>query len=305
MKTLRLIPLLLFSLQLANSQPPVPGPRSIADSLKDEGDIPGAITAYSKIYRDNPKDLKNLFNYACALSVNKKVDSCFKYLDIAVRMDTSLAALTEPELLTARKDKRWQSFEDNLIEMLNIKFNNPYKDIEYAKKLWKMRALDQAYFTQVGIAARKTGMKSSVVEALWDLKFMIQKMSQEELVELIADKGWPRIRDVGNEAAMAAYLVVMHSGDGLQKKYLPDIKQRCEENELSWERYALIYDRSLYNENKPQKYGTQTRYNEKANTEELYPLEDESKVDEWRKEIGLEPLSAYLERFNIKFQPKK
>jgi hypothetical protein len=70
-------------------------------------------------------------------------------------MDTSLAALIEPDFLTARKDKRWQEFEDDLISMLNIKYKKPFNDIEYAKKLWKLRAFDQAYFTQVGIAGKK------------------------------------------------------------------------------------------------------------------------------------------------------
>lgn len=134
---------------------------------------------------------------------------------------------------------------------------------------------------------------------------MIQEKNQKELEQLVAAKGWPKIGEVGSEAAMAAYLVAMHSNDGSQKKYLPVIKQRCEENELPWQRYANIYDRCLFNENKPQKYGTHTRYNDLTKSEELYPLEDETKVDEWRKELGLEPLAEYLARFNIKFQPKQ
>jgi hypothetical protein len=146
-------------------------------------------------------------------------------------------------------------------------------------------------------------MKSSVVEALWDFKFMIQERNQEELEKLIDEKGWPKIKDVGEEAAMASYLVVMHSNDGLQKKYLPAIKQCYEENELSWQRYAAIYDRALYNENKPQKYGTHTRYNERTGKEELCPLENEEKVNEWRKEIGLQPIEEYLKQFNIQYHP--
>ena len=38
----------------------------------------------------------------------------------------------------------------------------------------------------------------------------------------------------------------------------------------------------------------------RGNTNELYPLEDESKVDEWRREIGLEPLDDYLLRTGIR-----
>jgi hypothetical protein len=289
----------------ASAQPALTGKVSVADSLRDEGNIPAAIAEYRKIFISNPGDKKNLYNFACALSVGKQADSCFKYLNLAVKMDTSIAVLIEPDLITARKDKRWPEFENKIIGMLNARFKANYKDIEYAKKLWKLRAYDQAYFPQVGIAARKTGMKSSVVEALWDFKFMIQERNQEELVKLLTEKGWPKIDDVGQEAVMAAYLTVMHSRDGLQKRYLPDIRKACEEKELPWERYALLYDRSLYNENKPQKYGTHTMYNEKTNSQELYPLENEAKVDEWRMEIGLEPLKDYLAKFKIDFHPAK
>ncbi len=284
--------------------PPPPGQGSRADSLKNEGNILGALTEYRKIYLVNPKDRRNVYNYSCALSINRQIDSCFKYLNIAVKMDTSINALTDPDFLTARKDKRWGDFENNLILMLNIRLKNPYRDIEYAKALWKLYAFDQALFGEVVIAFRKTGKSSSVVEALRDYQSMINEMNLKELEPLIAAKGWPRIKDVGREAAMAAYLVIQHSNSEIQNKYLPTVKKICEEKELPWERYAMMYDRSLFNENKPQRFGTHTKYNEKTNSEDLYPLEDETKVDEWRKEIGLVPLAEYLARFGIKYQPK-
>ena len=284
---------------------PPPNPGTPGERLRADGDIPGAIAEFEKVYAQNPNDQKNVYNLARALSINRQLDKCFRYLALAVEMDPSLAPLTDPDLLTARDDKRWGAFEDKLVATLKAKSHDPYKDVEYAKALWRLRAWDQAFFIEVGIAGRKTGMKSSVVEALWKLKFMIQQRNQEELEGLIARKGWPRIGDVGQEAAMAAYLVTMHSENGLQKKYLAAIKKICEAKELPWERYAAIYDRSLFNDNKPQKYGTHTRYNEQTKTAELYPLEDESKVDEWRKEIGLPPLEEYLRQFNIVFRPKK
>jgi len=87
--------------------------------------------------------------------------------------------------------------------MLNKKYNSPFKDIEYAKSLWRLGAYDQAYFNEIGIAFRKFGMRSSVASGLWKLKFMIQEKSQKELEQLVAAKGWPKIREVGSEAAMA------------------------------------------------------------------------------------------------------
>jgi hypothetical protein len=284
---------------------PPPNPGTPGERLRGDGDIPGAIAEFEKAYAQDPRDRKNVYNLACALSINRQLDKCFHYLALAVQMEPSLDPLLEPDLVTARDDPRWGAFEDKLVATLNAKSNNTYRDIEYAKALWRLRAWDQAFFVEVGIAGRKIGMKSSVVEALWKFKFMIQQRNQAELERLIAGKGWPRIGDVGREAAMAAFLVMMHSENGHQKKYLATIKKICEANELSWERYAAIYDRSLFNDNKPQKYGTHTKYNEQTKTTELYPLEDESKVNEWRNEIGLPPLEEYLKQFNIVFRPKK
>jgi len=66
-----------------------------------------------------------------------------------------------------------------------------------------------------------------------------------------------------------------------------------------------MYDRIQTNENKPQKYGSQVKYNEQTKKYELFSLEDESKVDEWRKEVGLCPLSKYVSQWGIVFTPKK
>lgn len=305
MKTKYLLLILGFSAitGLAISQPAIPGQKSIADSLKNEGDIPGALAAYRKAYLMNPKDRENIYNYSCALSINKQIDSCFKYLYLAVKMDTSINSLIDPDLLTVREDKQWQDYENYVISLINAKFGNPYNNIGYARELWRLSAMDQAFFTEVGIAARKTGFKSSVVEALWRAKFIIQKYNQKDLEKLLDKKGWPRVKDVGREAAMGAYLVIQHSNSELQRKYLPDVKKVCEADELSWERYALMYDRCLFNEKKPQKYGTHTVYNEKTGETELYPLENEARVDELRKEIGLQSLEEYLKQFNIQYHP--
>ena len=302
-----LLPLLgaLAVCDVAFAQPPPPGPMSPGGTLRADGDIPRAIAAFEKRYREDPGDRKNLLELAGALSINRRLDDCFRYLALAVGLEPTVAPLIDPDLVTARDDDRWAAFEDGLVARINAKPDPPIKDVAFAKALWKMAAWDQAFFREVGIAARKTGMKSSVVEAIWKLKFLVQQRNQRELEALVARKGWPRAGQVGKEAALGAYLVAMHSNDGAQKKYLPAIKAVCEAGELPWVRYANIYDRSLFNENLPQRYGTHTRYNEQTRSEELYPLEDASRVDEWRKEVGLPPLREALAPLGIVFEAGK
>ena len=69
---------------------------------------------------------------------------------------------------------------------------------------------------------------------------------------------------------------------------------------------SFIFFLMTLNQNLPQRYGTHAYLDRgKGSTDQLYPLEDEARVDEWRKEIGLEPLKDYLTRKGIKYLPAK
>jgi len=302
-KTILILSILIFVSAKINAQMMMQ--MSKADSLRHEGDMTGALEEFKKTYAANPKDKNNIYNYACALSVTEQIDSAFKYLNISIEMDTSIQAFSDPDFLHLRESPKWDTFENRLIFLLKKLPHLPFKDFEYAKKLWKMSALDQAYYNDIEIAENKIGKNSSVTFALKDLKNKINKENQEELEKLIEVKGWPKRSEVGGTASMAAFLIIQHSDLKKREKYLPVIKKLCEQNEAFWQNYALMYDRIQTNENKPQKYGSQVKYNEQTKKYELFPLEDEAKVDEWRKEMGLGPLSEYVSQWGIVFTPKK
>ena len=279
--------------------------KSTADSLRDEGDLKGAISEFQKSHIKNPKDEINLYNYACALSITSQNDSCFKYLNLVIELDTSISILIDPDFIRIKEDKRWIKFESRLIKMLEVKNKKPINDLPYAKTLWKMAALDQAYYSDIRLAERKIGINSTVVNALWDLKQIINNKNQKELEGLLQAKGWPKISAVGQSASTTAFLIIQHSNIAKQKQYLPIIKKLCSIKESDWQEYALMYDRIQVSENKPQKYGSQIHFNEKTQTNELYPLENETKVEEWRKELGMESLADYVSMWGLKFEPKK
>jgi hypothetical protein len=136
------------------------------------------------------------------------------------------------------------------------------------------------------------------------LQNMQNQKNVEDLGVLLEEKGWPKRSQVGPEAAGAAFFVLQHSNASAQEKYLPMFEKCCRDNEADWQQYALMFDRMRMNQNKPQRYGTHTYLDPRAGmTNELYPLEDETRVDEWRKEIGMESLKDYLARTGIKYVP--
>lgn len=283
------------------------------DSLREAGDIYAAIDAYKRsVARSNnfpPGDFSpersayfsDLYNLACAFSRSGQQDSALKYIERhEIEFHDGVGeALSDPDLVYLRKAAGWPRVEAMLIKNYCDSNRVKIKDLAYAKLLWYMSAADQAYYKDIEIAETKTGKSSSVVMALWDLKRSLNEENQRRLEALIWEKGWPKISEVGKRSAAAAFLVIQHADLAKQRKYLPVIKSLCAAGEARWEDYALMYDRIQTSLGKPQRYGSQVFYNAKSKRYELFPLENHGKVDEWRKEAGLPPLSKYLANWKI------
>jgi hypothetical protein len=114
--------------------------------------------------------------------------------------------------------------------------------------------------------------------------------------EIIKQFGWPGPELVGEDGAEAAFLLVQHAEYAFQKEMLPLVRDAYRAHKLSGQDYALLLDRVLVREGKPQVYGTQAKPFDKWNGKEpvLEAIEDEANVDRRRGEVGLPPLAEYL-----------
>ncbi|MFT6810577.1 MAG: hypothetical protein ACJA01_003822 [Saprospiraceae bacterium] len=117
--------------------------------------------------------------------------------------------------------------------------------------------------------------------------------------QLIADQiylefGFPTVEDVGNHANQALPYVVLHSSDTIfQKRFLPLLKAACEDQFISWDYSAKLYDKISLKQYGYQRCGTQWKLNNDRQLTERHPFEDNKKVKEYRKQVGLAPLSDY------------
>lgn len=304
----------LFSLStVSESQgppppPPLPSPQvsnitGRADSLVSEGNIKEALAEYDRLLKKNHGNRRIIYNYACILSISHQADSAFRYLYLAEEKEPSASVFTDPDLINLRDDPRWNDFESYTISLINQKTGNSIKDIDYASALWKILCYDQYSFYETSLAARKLGPDSPVVSALRRLQEIKNANNLSELENLLSKKGWPKGSMVGPEASSAAFFILQHSNAAAQVKYITLFEETCRENEASWEQFAMLFDRMRINQNLPQRYGTHPKLdNRETGKAVLYPLEDETRVNEWRKEIGLEPLEEYLKKAGIEYK---
>ena len=130
------------------------------------------------------------------------------------------------------------------------------------------------------------------------IKYAKEDHKNQELVISIIEKcGMPSLNEVHQKHMDAIWLGLQHSTKKIRKKYFPYVEKAVENGDLSKEHYALMKDRILMDEGKPQIYGLQIKDGK------LYKLENPETVNERRKKMGMKTIEDYLKQFNIQFNP--
>lgn len=274
------------------------GQLSTGDKLRNDGNLTGAINAYTESYKEDAKNKTNTYNLACAYALTYQIDSAYHYLNIALEKDHTLWALSDPDLISMFDDERWKTVIELQLEKYQ-KENGALKDPEYAIKLLTIIKRDQGldyYLDQAKKDFMKKGKAPFWYYPLGDMKEKLNQSNFLEMQKLLEEHGWPKYSTVGKLAADAPLLVINHHpSDEVRKQYLDQVKNACLSGEGSCMEYAKIQDRILVNDDLPQIYGMQFRYNKKRKLEP-FPIQNPEHVDFRRKKIGLETLNVYLKR---------
>ncbi|HEX8533354.1 MAG TPA: DUF6624 domain-containing protein [Allosphingosinicella sp.] len=114
------------------------------------------------------------------------------------------------------------------------------------------------------------------------------------LKSVVEKNGWPTISSVGKNASQAAWLMLQYAGSdpGFQVRALKLMQPLVARDEVQRQHYAYAYDGVMLTLTGKQRFGTDTSC--RAGRWIVKPLEDESKVEAYRKAVGLPPLSEYL-----------
>lgn len=121
---------------------------------------------------------------------------------------------------------------------------------------------------------------------------------------LLAQHGWPGNQRVGRDGAQAAWLLVQHADHDVQFQAdcLKLLRAAVERDDASRQHLALLTDRVLVGQGKPQIYGTQFTQSRDGNYVPRL-IEDPARVDERRSALGLPTLAEYERRLNEIYRP--
>jgi hypothetical protein len=141
--------------------------------------------------------------------------------------------------------------------------------------------------------------RQKLIDAQGADQSLIKRMESSDADHLralrrIAPKGvLPDVGTVGVDGMNALLILVQHAnGDQeFQREVLRNLDGRVKSGEVSGEAYALLTDRVLMQENRPQVFGTQMSV--VNNTVQLYKVDTPLGLEQRRKAVGLMPMKDY------------
>lgn len=213
--------------------------------------------------------------------------AAFAYIDTLLASGRlpldDLRTKERPGLDALRADPTWPAVLQRV--MAEEKKHDALRDAPLRRELLAREAKDQA--------AQHAAIAAGGGNA-WEQTAPVKEANATWLKGIIAEKGWPGIARVDRDGAKAAWVIVQHADHdpAFQAQALALMQKASEASDADPADMALLTDRVLLAQGKPQRYGTQ--FAEAGDgVMELRPTEDLETLDARRTAVGLQPLAAY------------
>lgn len=283
-------------------------------ALYNAKDYKGSTEAYSMAFKVNggkalPEDR---YNAACSWALYGKIDSAFYHLNRLVtkgKVTDYRHFINDPDLNGLHKDKRWQPLLDSILHNKDVAEAGLNKPL--VKILDSILDEDQKYrlaFDAVG----ETNFPKSTEQIEKERTELAHKMdiadgrNLRKVLAILDKYGWLGPEEIGEDGNKALFLVIQHSNQDIQEKYLPMMREAVKNKKARPADLALLEDRVLLGQGKKQIYGSQLTSDMNGKSR-FSPIEDEANVNKRRAEVGLEPIEEYAKHFGItyKYDPNK
>jgi len=163
------------------------------------------------------------------------------------------------------------------------------------------RVLEDVYDKDQAARAWTVGMASlsaDEIEKYTAEMERVDSLNQTMVFDILDNDGWPS--NLSDKANRAIWIVIDHSDLTSRSKYVSFVRAKADEGILDKSDYAMLNDRVLMEEGKPQVYGTQIKMAATFDGEDmamqlyLWPVENPDALDSLRRSVGLSPIEEYL-----------
>jgi hypothetical protein len=212
--------------------------------------------------------------------------------------------LIDTDLEPLRSDLRWPTL-CNIVQK-----NKDTAEVNFIKpvvlQLDSIYIEDQKYRIQLDelekIPTKSDKQKAREQDSIWRI-IALKDASNLIKVKAIIDKyGWLGPNEIGDQGSSTLFLVIQHSDQITQEKYLPLMRAAVKNGKARPAELALLEDRVAIGQGKKQIYGSQLIGDNKTGQYTLSPIEDEINVNKRRAEVGLQPIEEYVKQWGIEYK---
>ncbi len=274
-----------------------------ADSLYQVKDYKNAALMYTKAFRSAgwKGEGDDHYNAACTWALAGNADSAFLQLGkISAKMTNLKHLSTDSDLEKLHSDKRWQPLLDQVRR--NKEKAEANMNVPLARELDSLLDEDQKYRLQIEGVEKKYGRDSKEMRSLWKTISYKDSLNLIRITQILDQYGWLGRDVVGGQGNMTLFLVIQHSDQKTQEKYLPMMREAVRKGNAEASHLALLEDRVALAQGRKQIYGSQIDFDGATGKYFLSPIEDEPNVNKRRAEVGLEPLERYVRRWGIVYK---
>jgi hypothetical protein len=150
---------------------------------------------------------------------------------------------------------------------------------------------------------------AAIAASASDVPALFRKVQEVDRLNLawlrphVEAAGFPTKAAVGRDGLAAAFILVQHADTdpAFQARVLASLGDPVRRG-IPGEQFALLTDRVLRSQGKPQRYGTQMLATDPAHPQ-LQPTEDESRLDSRRAALGMLPMADYRCMMAVVYAP--
>lgn len=246
--------------------------------------------------------LSTLRGAACAFSANK-TDILESYLSIAYDLNWDMSKA----IFEQYNEFRYLDgtpFNEMILSRWKEHATEAGINFELMEELKEIGVTDQLQRKEMRGVREKYGWDSPQMDSLWALQNATDSLNQIRIEEIIEEYGYPGRSLVGS-AGSVGFMVIQHSNQEMQEKYLPLLKAEADKGELRWSSVALMVDRVLLGKGEKQIYGSQIHTDPETGEFYFGQIENPFKIDSIRATVGLGPLQEYADHWDFKWDPAK
>lgn len=269
-----------------------------ADGYYESKEFGKSVSKYKAAFKIEQTKYADLYDAACSAALSGDEVLAFKWLNLALKNGfTNMKHLqTDEDLTTLRGSKKWEKLLVAMQKELDKKEANYDKPLR--AELLAVLEADQAIRKKFIAAQKEFGYESKQVKALGESMLRQDSANLIKVTGILDRHGWIGPDKVGEDASIALFLVIQHSGLAVQQKYLPMLRDAVKSGKAQASHLAALEDRVALREGRKQVYGSQI-HGHGSQKYYIAPLEDPDNVDKRRAEVGLGLLTDYVKRWDI------